>query len=559
MIWQQTPYITSMLLLSVSLIPLGLYVWWRYRGLEAAVGTLLVLASAEWLLVSVIQLAAVDLPTKLFWNQIKYIGAVTAPTLWLIFALVYTHREKWVNRSTLALLSIVPGTTLVLVFTSQYHHLIWENVSIVSEGPFLILHHEYGSWFFINVLYSYGFILVSSFLLIKMFFHHRHLFRWQSSMLLLGALIPLFWNVLDLFRFNPFPFLESVPFVSPFANFAAVYLILEARMQDIVPVARDIVIDTMSDSIIVLDAQNRVIDVNTAAQQLMGSPSSVIGRPIEEVFPSWSSEIEGTNGMSDREIELDLSNVNLSSTDRRIYDLRTSTVRSWRGDIVSRVIVVRDITERKMAEELIRQQLKEKEILLREIHHRVKNNLQIISSLLRLQSRYMKNAHDLDMIKESQNRIKSMALIHEKLYQSENMAHIYAQDYVKDLVYGLVQSYSVANDIGLTMDVGDVLLGVDAAIPCGLIINELVSNCLKHAFPNGKGEITVSLHATGGNIEVVVSDNGVGIPDDIDIRNTDSLGLRLVTILAEDQLQGTVELNRDRGTEFRIIFSEVKK
>lgn len=197
--------------------------------------------------------------------------------------------------------------------------------------------------------------------------------------------------------------------------------------------------------------------------------------------------------------------------------------------------------------------LKEKEILLREIHHRVKNNMQIILSLLNLQSAYIEDKKMSGVFKESQDRIRTMALIHEKLYQSENLANINFREYVETLVYGLFQSYG-KRKITVDIDVEDISPGMDVAIPCGLIINELVSNALKHAFPRGEGKIKVVLQKVGTEIQLVISDNGVGIPNDIDFRNTKSLGLQLVTLLAEEQLNGKIELNRLEGTEFRIIF-----
>ena len=212
-----------------------------------------------------------------------------------------------------------------------------------------------------------------------------------------------------------------------------------------------------------------------------------------------------------------------------------------------------DITERKKAEEKIKNSLKEKEVLLQEIHHRVKNNLQIISSLLNLQSHYIKDKKYADMLKESQNRIKSMALIHEKLYQSENLAYINANDYIEILVQTLARSYEVT-DIIFTVNVENVSLIVDYAVPCGLIINELVSNAIQHAFPDGKGEIIITLRFSGDTIQLKVSDNGIGMPDDMDFRTTDSLGLHLVTILAEDQLDGEITLERNEGTTFCVTF-----
>ncbi|NLX03783.1 MAG: PAS domain-containing protein [Phycisphaerae bacterium] len=216
---------------------------------------------------------------------------------------------------------------------------------------------------------------------------------------------------------------------------------------------------------------------------------------------------------------------------------------------------ISDVTEAKRAEEQIKASLQEKEVLLREIHHRVKNNLQIISSLLNLQSRYIQDERALDVFRESQNRIRSMVLIHEKLYRSKDLARVDFAEYVQSLASHLVRSYGTRRaGVDLRVHVEGVALPIDTAIPCGIIINELVTNALKHAFPDGRrGEIRIDLHPAEREYRLVVSDNGTGIPADLDFRKTESLGLQLVTTLT-DQLDGTVELERDGGTRFTIVF-----
>jgi two-component sensor histidine kinase len=208
--------------------------------------------------------------------------------------------------------------------------------------------------------------------------------------------------------------------------------------------------------------------------------------------------------------------------------------------------IERDITKRKKAEEKIEASLKEKEILLKEIHHRVRNNMQIISSLLGLMAGTITEKKYVDMFLESQNRINSMSLVHENLYLSADMAKINFNQYIRDLTSGLFQSHGAnVGTIELNLDIENISLGINQAIPCGLIINELVTNSLKHAFPKGmKGEIKISARYNDENmIEIVISDNGIGIPFDVDFRKTKSLGLHLVTILAQDQLHGKIDLD----------------
>ena len=213
--------------------------------------------------------------------------------------------------------------------------------------------------------------------------------------------------------------------------------------------------------------------------------------------------------------------------------------------------------ERKQAEEQIKASLQEKEVLLKEIHHRVKNNLQIISSLLNLQAEYLKDNQALEVFKDSQNRIESMALIHEKLYQSQDLARINFVDYIQDLVTNLFYSYNVnSSDITLKMNVEEVFLVIDAAIPCGLIINELISNSLKYAFPQRElGEICIDFYSREVNLYTLsISDNGVGFAQDFDFHNTESLGLRLVKGLTY-QLKGNIDFSSNQGVEYKIIFS----
>ncbi len=240
--------------------------------------------------------------------------------------------------------------------------------------------------------------------------------------------------------------------------------------------------------------------------------------------------------------------------------------------------VQQDITEQKQAEDKIKSSLKEKEVLLKEIHHRVKNNLQIVDSLLQMQARRTKERQAAEILLDSQNRIASIALVHEKLYRSEDLANIDFAQYIPDLTTHLFDTYNVSSDtITLTIRVDSISLEIDTAIPCGLIINELVSNSLKYAFPaNREGEIQIEFYDNsdssksckdawqterlGGTLDspshtlmLIVRDNGIGISEAFDIENTQSLGLTLVQGLVE-QLEGTIDLDRSQGTEFRITF-----
>lgn len=223
------------------------------------------------------------------------------------------------------------------------------------------------------------------------------------------------------------------------------------------------------------------------------------------------------------------------------------------------LISLLDITDNKIAENKIKDSLMEKEVLLREIHHRVKNNLQIISSLLNLQTRCVEGEETVNVLKESQNRVKTMAMVHEKLYQSENLKDIDFKEYMEGLVHDLFYSYGVKRNINLQLDVDKLKMDIDTAIPCGLIINELVTNSLKYAFPdpNSNGIIKIELKQQQDKLKLVISDNGVGLTEDVDIKTTETLGLKMVTVLV-NQLKGILELDKNNGTKFKITFEKLK-
>jgi two-component sensor histidine kinase/CheY-like chemotaxis protein len=214
--------------------------------------------------------------------------------------------------------------------------------------------------------------------------------------------------------------------------------------------------------------------------------------------------------------------------------------------------------ERKQTEEELKSSIYERDVLLKETHHRVKNNMQVIHSLLNLQTHYAENIEAVNVLKESQNRVKSMGMIHEKLYNSTDRSKIDFLDYVNSLTSNLLTSYKLSEKIVPVIEIGDINLNLETAILCGLIINELVSNSLKYAFkPTETGEVYISLNLIDNRYELVISDNGMGFPQDLDFKNTESLGLQLVNNIT-DQLDGEIELDRSLGTKFTVKFDNLK-
>ena len=323
-------------------------------------------------------------------------------------------------------------------------------------------------------------------------------------------------------------------------------------------------IDSLSELIHVIDRNGMLLMQNQSFRnrnQRLGLPVEITGKTLPEAFPFQDTEIlhtyEAVFETGDPFSFVDEHTINGESF---IYD--TDIVPIIENGRAERAItVLRDITDEKIAEKKLKDALQEKEVLLREIHHRVKNNLQVIHSLLSLQADYIDDPHALVIFQETQARLRSMAFIHEELYQSADLARIDYSEYIQKLTSNLFQAFSINPNVQLELQLSNIYLGVEIAIPCGLIINELVTNALKYAFPNDRpGMITVCLEndPTGSQPNsyiLVVEDNGIGIPVSYDFTNTQTLGLQLVNILVR-QIKGQITLDRTCGSRFVITFFE---
>ncbi|EKQ50691.1 MAG: PAS domain S-box [Methanobacterium sp. Maddingley MBC34] len=296
----------------------------------------------------------------------------------------------------------------------------------------------------------------------------------------------------------------------------------------------------------------KIIDVNKAYEDILG-----IKR--KEILGKKASKIYGAGKAPYVEVYSEVAETGNPAHFETYYEpmdkhFNISVFSPSKGTFAT---VFEDITSRKKAEEKIKKSLEEKEVLLREIHHRVKNNMQILSSLLNLQIHYADLDETIGVLKDSQGRVKSMAMIHEKLYQSSNFSNINFKEYLERLISSIFYSYEITGSIGSEIDIDDVNLSIDTAIPLGLIINELVTNSVKYAFPQCEGTITIKLKSLPEQMELIVSDNGIGFPKNIDFQKPETLGLQLVKSLTK-QLDGDITLDKSNGTEFRIIFNELK-
>ena len=317
------------------------------------------------------------------------------------------------------------------------------------------------------------------------------------------------------------------------------------------------------DMVGVFTTEGKLLKVNPSWEKVLGYTQKELLNLgwAELVHPD---DVEKTN----KEVAKQLKGIPVVSFVNR-YKCKDGSCRTleWQATFAKEGVVhgtARDITERVQAEEQIKATLAEKEVLLREVHHRVKNNLQVLIYLIDMQVETIKDQQVPHALEDLQGRIRAMALVHEKLYHEESLALIDFGDYLKSLTENLFHALSDGRAIAMRVDADNVFTGVNTAIPCGMIVNELLANALKHAFPEDKAkdrenEIHIKFESREGEYMLTVSDNGVGLPPELDWRTTKSLGLKLVNIWASYQLEGNIEVDTTHGTAFTIRFKERKR
>jgi len=326
---------------------------WRNRKTPGALAfSALLIILFQWIVSYIFQLAATNLPLKIIWQNITFIGVVATPVAWFIFALEFTGRRAWINRQRLILLSILPFITIIIVFTNSLHGLFRASLRLAAEGGYILLQTENGPWFWVHAAYTYTLIMIGLILIIRALLRWPPAYRVQMILILLATLAPLISNVLVVFSLVP-TLLDLTPFAFTITGMGMAYALFRHRLLDIAPIARDIVIDGMKDGMIVLDANGRIVDINPAAQNIIGfsGDGQSIGKSIADVLSQWPHLIESYRNVDEAEDEITLG----ENDTQRWYELNLTTLRDENKTVIGQVITVRDITQRKLAERLVQE------------------------------------------------------------------------------------------------------------------------------------------------------------------------------------------------------------
>ncbi len=349
---QNVPYVVVPAIAAGIALSVAIYAWLRRAAPGGAPLALLMLAVAMWALAAAGEFAAVSVPAKIWWSKITYLGIVGVAPAWLLFVLDYGQRTEWLTPRRIALLWIVPAITLLLVFTNEWHHLIWPRVTPSSDAPGAMLIYDHGIGFWVEWAYSYLLMLVGTILLVQTTLRPPRLYRRQAKVMLAGAAMPWVGNLLYIAGLVPLPGLDLTPIAFALTGLAAGVGFLRFQILELVPIARDTLVESMSDGVLVVDAQNRVVDINPMACRAIGcDPARVIGQQAGVALAAWPDLVARYRDVPEAQAEIAVD----SLAGSRWLDLRISPLYDRRKRLTGRLIVLHDVTERRQAEQALQE------------------------------------------------------------------------------------------------------------------------------------------------------------------------------------------------------------
>ncbi len=358
MAWQNMPYFIVQAVASGMAALLALYAWRRRAVAGGVTFALLMLAVSEWAFTNAMEAISIEMPAKILWSKISYLGITSVAPLWLVFSLIYSQRDTWLTRRArrAALLWIVPAIITGLTATNEWHGLTWPTITASSDEPGAMAIYAHGVCVWLNVAYSYTLLLIGTFWIVRTALRSAQLYRYQVWLLLAGAAVPWIGNVLYMIDLIPLPGLDLTPIAFTVTGIMITLSIFRFQMLDIVPVARDAVLESMSDGVLVLDARHRIVDINPAAQRLVKrGEANLVGQPVDVALAAWTDLVERYRNMPEAQAEIVLG----EAQSTQWIDMRISPLRDRRGQLTGRLIVLRDITARKQAEATIEQRNRE--------------------------------------------------------------------------------------------------------------------------------------------------------------------------------------------------------
>lgn len=554
------------LLVTAGLAATMALIVWRRRAAPGRIPfALLMLALTEWEFIRALEAVAVAVPAKMLWARVEYLGIASVAPLWLMFALEYGHRDKWLTRRNVALLWIVPVITMGVAMTGRWHGLLFESAAPNPASPIANLIYSHGAWFWIDAVYNYLLMFAGTFFLVRTVLRSPQLYRRQAGAALIAAVIPWVGNAIYLAGLSPIPGLDLTPFTFTITGAILVWSLFRFRLFDLVPVARDTLIEDMSDGVLVLDAQNRIVDINPAAQRLIGAAALPVGQHVEKVLEAWSDA--SANSVQAliahyRDAPEARAEVTVEGDTPRHFDLRISPLYDRHGRFSGRLIVWRDITELKQVQEQLLQQQRalaateERERLSRELHDSLCQVLSYVSAQAQVA---------LNLIEEDQATTAATHLV--RLIDVAQDTNIDIREFILGTrtaaalgqsFFGALEQYlqqfSQMHDLSTTLSRPDAdanaLLTPAAQMQLLRIIQEALSNIRKHAQADSA---QVIFTYTDDEVQVVIADDGVGFDPIQEMDGgSEHFGLAVMRERAEE-VGGRLEVRSAPGQGTQVI------
>jgi PAS domain S-box-containing protein len=526
--WYFTPYIIPLLIATLITLALASYAWQRREASGAFAFAILMLVITEWSFGYALELASAELAGKIFWAKVQYFGIASLPVAWLSFALQYTNRQKWLTRRYLVLAAIVPLITVLLVWTNETHGLIWAQTELDSSGPFVALDVTYGMWFWVNWIFSYISLLFGTFFLVRMLLGSTSakLYQGQARMMLIGTAMPWLGNGIYVSGLNPIPNLDLTPFAFTLSGMAMVWGFSRFRLLDIVPIARQVIVESMNDGMMVFDTQNRLVDINRAARNLIDyAGEDNIGQTLTDCLSDWSELADMLKHYTEKQKEIIFQRNGLIL----YFDTHISPLYDQRQRLTGRLITLRDITERKRSEQILQQALKQavtanhfKSELLAKVTYEFRTPLGVILGFSEMLQAGIYGAISEEQEKLTAKIIESThyltILVNELLEQGEleagtlklKVTSFVLSDMMNELEDKMIlaQAKGLRLTVQIAPEVPPVLTG-DSVRLQQILIN-LVGNAIKFT---KQGSIQVDVYCPDKKVwAIAVSDTGPGIP-----------------------------------------------
>ncbi|HCM26826.1 MAG: hypothetical protein A2Z99_21355 [Treponema sp. GWB1_62_6] len=542
-----TPFIWPLIVAAIACVFLALYSG-RFPDVPAArpFGAMMWLG-VLWTMIYAANLITDIMAIRIPLSNIMYIPTRLMPPAILALALEYTGNERWITRRNAALALAIPVVSIAFSLTSPLHRLFRYDFVMDLSSTMPVLRYRGGLVYQISTQYGNALVLIALGFLATALVRSK-LRKENTALIFIGILVPVTINILFGMGITPiagYSFAPSSIIVTGAAYILALY---RFKLFGIAPIARNAVVDSIADLAVVMDNRRHIVDLNHAARRAFGlEAKTALGFGPDKLCPPWSGIFsrfdEIASGSSSLPVE--------TSAGRRDFDLSISKVLDTHGRLLGRLFLLHDVTEKQKTEEKIRRLLAEKDLLLREVHHRIKNNMSVVASMLSLQSHSVSPRSAGETLLEARQRIVSVMILYDKLYRSVDVGALNVCEYLSPLVDSIVANLRGPVPVTVEKDIEDFKLDANTLFALGIIVNELIANSLKHAFTGRlEGRIWVRGALRDGKAVIEIADDGAGF--DVGLTaGSQGFGRMLVDLLVQ-QITGTMKVEGSQGTRYTI-------